>query len=333
VRRLLPLLLLLLLPFDAQAASPPTIGGCPVFPVDNVWNTRVDTVPVDPRSAAYVASIGASTGLHPDFGADPAYGIPFVVVPEGQARVAVSFDYDDESDPGPYPVPADAPIEGGSGSSGDRHVLVVEPGSCKLYELFAAYPRPDGSWQAGSGAVFDLRGHALRPDGWTSADAAGLPILPGLVRRDEVAAGRIDHALRFTARRTRKAHVWPARHDASSITDPNVPPMGQRFRLKASFDTSRFSPDTRVILEAMKSYGLILADNGSNWYVSGTSDPAWDNDVLNPELRQVRGSDFEAVDVSSLMSSPSSGQVAQTSFPVPTLAPTSRRGYLPLSSR
>jgi hypothetical protein len=317
------------------SAQPPALGGCPLFPADNVWNVRVDTLPRDPRSDAYIASIGSSTGLHPDFGADPAYGIPYVVVPEGQARVPVSFEYADESDPGPYPIPPSAPIEGGGDAGGDRHVLVVEQGSCRLHELFAAYRQADGSWRAGSGAVWDLRSNALRPDGWTSADAAGLPILPGLVRREEVESGAIEHALRFTAVRTRRAHVWPARHDASSNVDPNVPPMGQRFRLKASFDLSGFSRDTRVMLRAMQTYGLILADNGSNWYVSGTSHPAWDNDVLNPELRRVRGSDFEAVDLSSLPVSPDSGQVAgparaPTATPNPALT---RRGYVPWLAR
>jgi hypothetical protein len=312
----------------AQGAQ---LGGCPVFPADNVWNARVDDLPVDPRSSAYVASIGASTGLHPDFGADPTYGIPYVVVPEGQARAAVSFDYADESDPGTYPIPSSPPIEGGDASTGDRHVLIVEQGACRLYELYAAYPQANGSWRAGSGAIWDLRSNLLRPDGWTSADAAGLPILPGLVRHDEVAAGAIEHALRFTAVRTRKAHLWPARHDASSVTDLNVPPMGQRFRLKASFDVSGFSRETQVMLRAMQRYGLILADNGSNWYVSGTSDPAWDNDVLNPELRRVHGSDFEAVDESSLRLSADSGQAfgAATPTPAPTVAPLPRRGYLP----
>jgi len=315
----------------AATAQPPALGGCPLFPADNVWNARVDSLPLDPRSDAYVASIGATTGLHPDFGADPTYGIPYVVVPAGQPRVPVSFGYPDESDPGPYPIPPTAPIEGGAGSNGDRHVLIVEQGACQLYELFAAYPQVDGSWRAGSGAVWDLRSNLLRPDGWTSADAAGLPILPGLVRHEEVAAGAIEHALRFTAVRTRKAHVWPARHDASSSVDPNVPPMGQRFRLKASFDLSGFSRETRVMLRAMQIYGLVLADNGSNWYVSGTSDGAWNNDVLNPELRRVRGADFEAVDTSSLRVGPDTGQVAGAA-PLPTATPDprlTRRGYVP----
>ena len=248
----------------------------------------------------------------------------------------VSFEYADESDPGPYPVPPNPPIEGGASATGDRHVLIVEQEHCRLYELFAAYPNGDGSWRAGSGAIWDLRSHALRPDGWTSADAAGLPILPGLVRREEVAAGRVpacgcEHALRFTARLTRKAHVWPARHDASSSTDPNRPPMGQRFRLKASFDVSGFSADTRVILVAMQRYGIILADNGSDWYFSGTSDPGWNDDALVSEFRRVRGSDFEAVDASGLMIDGDSGQARSTAVPVPTPRPDRpRQAYLPL---
>jgi hypothetical protein len=222
--------------------------------------------------------------------------------------VSVIFDYDNESDPGPYPIPTDAPIEGGPGSDGDRHVLVVDRDACTLYELFYAWPQPDGSWQAGSGAVFDLSSHALRPDGWTSADAAGLPILPGLVRYDEVAAGEIHHALRFTAPQTRRAYVWPARHYASDLTHTQYPPMGQRFRLKAGFDISGFSPHAQIILRALQKYGMILADNGSAWYISGAPDERWDNDVLH-ELHQVHGSDFEAVDVSALMLDPNSGQV------------------------
>jgi hypothetical protein len=230
-------------------------------------------------STAYISSIGASTGLHPDFGANwngGPFGIPYTTVPGTQPLVPVAFDYADESDPGPYPIPPDAPVEGGS----DRHVLVVDRDHCKLYEMWNASKQPDGSWQAGSGAVFDLRSNALRPDTWTSAGAAGLPILPGLVRYDEVAAGEIKHAIRFTVQHTRKAHLWPARHDASSSTDANLPPMGQRFRLKASKDLSGFPAQIQVIFTAFKRYGLVLADNGSNWYVSGAPDARWDDDVL-----------------------------------------------------
>jgi uncharacterized membrane protein YgcG len=294
----------------------PTLEGCPVLPSDNIWNTPVASLALDPNSTAFINTIGATRGLHPDFGSgewDGApIGIPYTVVDSSQAEVTVSFDYADESDPGPYPVPPDALIEGGSQSSGDRHVLILDRGSCVLYELFAAYPQQNGSWQAGSGAIFDLASHSLRPDGWTSADAAGLPILPGLVRYDEVAAGEIRHALRFTAPQTRSEYVWPARHEASNLTGSQFPPMGQRFRLKGGFDLSRFSAPVRVILQAMKTYGLVLADNGSAWYISGVPDPRWDNDTLVGELAQVKGSDFEAVDVSSLMVNPDSGRAAQS---------------------
>ena len=216
--------------------------------------------------------------------------------------------YEDESDPGPYPIPPDAPIEGGANARGDRHVLVVDSADCRLYELYRAFPQEDGSWQADSGAIFDLRSHMLRPAGWTSADAAGLPILPGLVRYDEVTAGEIRHALRFTIPQTRRAYVWPARHFASSLMGTEYPPMGQRFRLRASFDISGFSSEVQVILQALKTYGMIVADNGAAWYISGTPDERWNNETLR-QLRQVRGSDFEAVDVSSLMLDPNSGQV------------------------
>jgi hypothetical protein len=225
--------------------------------------------------------------------------------------VSVTFDYADESDAGPYPIPPDAEIEGGSQSTGDRHVLVLDRDNCVLFELFAAYPQPDGTWQAGSGAIFDLNANSLRSDGWTSADAAGLPILPGLVRYNEVSAGEIRHALRFTAPQTRNQYAWPARHFASSLSGESYPPMGQRFRLKASFDITAFSPEVQVILRALKTYGMILADNGSAWYISGVPDSRWDNDMLVSELSRVKGSDFEAVDVSSLMVSIDSGQARQ----------------------
>ena len=258
------------------AAAAPSLGGCPMFPADSIWNARVDALPVHPQSAAWVATIGASTAVHPDFGTvwnGAPNGIPYVVVPAGTPKVGVAFQYDDESDAGPYPIPPDPPIEGGPQSSGDRHVLVVEQGACRLYELFAAYRSADGSWRAGSGAIFDLRGHALRPATWTSADAAGLPILPGIVRFDEVAAGEIAHALRFTAPQTRGSYVWPARHEASSLAGAQYPPMGQRFRLKAGVDENRFPVSVRPIVRALKAYGMMLADNGSPWYLSGAPDP------------------------------------------------------------
>ncbi|MER2599178.1 MAG: hypothetical protein ABTQ73_06635 [Caldilineales bacterium] len=294
-------------------------SGCLFFPPDNIWNARVDALPADANSAAYVQAIGTAAGLHPDFGAGlwdgGPIGIPFVVVPTVQPPVAVAFDYADESDPGPYPIPTAAPIEGGPDSDGDRHVLVLRNGDCRLFETYYAWPTPDGSWYGGSGAVFDLNAHALRPAGWTSADAAGLPILSGLVRYDEIASGRIEHALRFTAPRTRRAYVWPARHYASSLTDPALPPMGQRFRLRADFDVSGFSSVNRVILTALKEYGMMLADNGSAWYLSGVPDERWDNDDLHQLQTGVHGSDFEAVDVSGLLLHPDSGQVRPTSAP------------------
>jgi hypothetical protein len=285
-----------------------------MFPADNIWNTRVDTLPVAPASAEYVNAIGASGSVHADFGSGlwngGPIGIPYVVVGAGQRKVGVTFGVSSESTPGPYPIPANAPIEGGASSGGDRHVLVVDSAACRLYEMYAAFPNGDGSWRAYSGAAWDLRSNALRPDTWTSADAAGLPILAGLVRYDEVASGQIRHALRITAPFTRSDHVWPARHDASAFTDPAIPAMGQRFRLKASFDISHFAPQVQVILRAMKTYGVVLADNGAAWYVSGAPDPRWNNDVLH-QLRDVPGSAFEAVDVSRLMINPSSGQARQ----------------------
>lgn len=298
--------------FPAGSVMSAEVAGCPFFPDDNIWNTSIDNLPKASNSDAYINTIGAGTGLHPDFGSGTwnggPIGIPYVEVPGTQPLVPVTFGYDDESDPGPYPIPPDAPIEGGPDSTGDRHILIVDRDNCILYELYYAFPQPDGSWTAGSGAIFDLNSNALRPAGWTSADAAGLPILPGLVRYDEVAGGEIRHAVRFTAPQTRRAYVWPARHYASSLTDPKYPPMGQRFRLKADFDISGFSPEVQVILTALKKYGMILADNGSSWFISGAPDERWDNDILR-QLKQVTGSNFEAVDVSSLMVSSDSGQV------------------------
>lgn len=296
------------------------IGGCPVFPGDNVWNTRVDALPADPRSAEYVASIGEGANLKGDFGSGQyegaPVGIPYVVVPMNQPKVEIRYapfegeePAPDESDAGPYPIPRGAPIEGGPRSKDDRHVIVVQQGSCTLFELYKAVPNPDGSWNAASGARFDLEGHELRNDGWTSADAAGLPIFPGLVRHDEVAAGEIRHALRFTAPKTRKAYVWPSRHYASHSDDEALPPMGQRFRLKAGVDITQFSKKNQVILRALKAYGMFLADNGSPWFLSGAPHEAWNNDELN-ELRRLRGSDFEAVDTSTLMRDADSGQAA-----------------------
>lgn len=304
-----------------EAAAGPSIAGCPVFPDDSIWNTRVDDLPVDANSSSFVQSIGEDEPLKADFGAglyDGApVGVPYVVVPADQAMVTIHYeDYGDEpaveeeSDPGPYPIPLDAPIEGGPDASGDRHVLVVQEQSCTLFELYKAVPNADGSWSAVGSAKFDLEGYELRPDSWTSADAAGLPIFPGLVRYEEVAAGEITHAIRFTAQRTVRAYVWPARHYASQSEDPALPPMGQRFRLKASVDISGFSPETQVILRALQQYGMILADNGSPWFITGAPNEAWDNDTLQAEISSLKGSDFEAVDVTSLMINADSAQAA-----------------------
>jgi hypothetical protein len=297
----------------ASAQAPPSLGGCPMFPINNVWNTPIDTLPVDANSAAYISTIGPNTGLHPDFGTvwkGAPNGIPYVIVPANQPLVPVSFLWADESDPGPYPIPPDPPIEGGPDGEGDRHILILHQGECKLYELFYAFPKDDGSggWHASSGAIFDLNSNALRPDTWTSADAAGLPMLPGLVRYEEaVVAGEIRHALRFTCSPTRDDHIWPARHDASSSTNPAHPPMGQRFRLKADFDIAPYPAEVQVILRALKKYGMILADNGSDWYISGVPNPLWEDDALS-QISGVRGSDFEAVDESSIMVDPDSGE-------------------------
>ncbi|HTO72941.1 MAG TPA: hypothetical protein VMJ30_03940 [Gemmatimonadales bacterium] len=280
-----------------------SLNGRRPFPDDNAWNTPINTLPVDPNSDALIASIGLTKGLHPDFGADYGggpFGIPYIVVSGTTPKVPVSFDYADESDPGPYPVPPAAPIEGGAGSSGDRHVLVIDKDAWKLYELYAAYPDGHGGWTAGSGAVFDLNSNALRPAGWTSADAAGLPVFPGLVRYDEaVEQGVIRHALRFTVVHSRHGYIAPARHYASSDTSSNRPPMGMRVRLKASFDISGFPASARVILQAMKTYGMIVADNGSDWYVSGAPDSRWSDDELNT-LKTVQGSNFEVVQMGAV---------------------------------
>lgn len=304
----------------SQAA---TIGGCQVFPANNIWNTDISHLPVNAHSASYIASIGLSGHLHPDFGAGlyngAPMGFPYAVVPASQPSVPVSFTYASESDPGPYPIPANVPIEGGSQSSGDRHVLVVDSGNCKLYEMFSSYWQKDGSWHAGSGAVWNLNSNALRPATWTSADAAGLPILPGLVNYNDIASGAIHHALRFTVSQTQNTFLWPARHEASSSSNPNLPPMGLRLRLKASVNISSFSRTNQIILTALKHYGMFVADNGSSWFLSGTSDNRWNNDDLHA-LTAIPGSDFEAVDESSLRVGANSGQAA--SAPAPIASPT-----------
>ncbi len=282
----------------AHALPLPQAPSCPIFPGDNPWNQRVDRLPVAPGSDGLIDSIGSGTGLHPDFGSGTwegsKIGIPITVVGPAQKKVRVSFEYARESDKGPYPIPANVAVEGGS----DRHALIVDRSSCMLYELFALERRA-GGWRAGSGAIWSLRSNRLRPAGWTSADAAGLPILPGLARYDEVARGRIDHALRFTADRTRRAYAYPARHYASDLTDSSLPPMGLRLRLRADFPTGSFPPQARIVLEALKRYGMILADNGSSLYVTGAPDPRWVNDDLH-SLGRVTGADFEVVDTSGL---------------------------------
>ena len=292
----------------ALAASPqaPTLAGtqCEVFPADNPWNQRVDSLPVAANSAATIASIGLSAPVHPDFGsgtyAGEPIGIPYAIVSNATKKVPVSFMYASESDKGPYPIPRNVPIEGGSHSTGDRHVIVVNKDTCTDYELYAAYPRNGGrSWRAGSGAIFNLRSDALRAAGFTSADAAGLPILPGLAKYNEVAAGAIDHALRFTAPCTAPSYVYPARHEASTCHGANLPPMGLRVRLKASVNISGLPSQARAVAQALKTYGAILADNGSPWYVSGAPNAGWNNNDLH-QLDQLTGSDFEVVDTSSL---------------------------------
>jgi len=273
-----------------------------VCPADNPWDRRVDTLPVAARSARIVASIGLDEHLHADFGSGHwdggPIGIPVTVVGKDTPRSAVRFEYASESDRGPYPIPAGVRIEGGPAADGDRHAIVVDRDRCRLYELYALR-RVEGRWTAGSGAIWDLRSNRLRPAGWTSADAAGLPILPGLARYEEVARGRIEHALRFTVPRTRRAWVWPARHYASSLTDPDLPAMGMRLRLKRGYPISGFPRQARIVLTALREYGMIVADNGSGWYVSGAPSPRWSNDDLHT-LHRVPGSAFEVVDPASI---------------------------------
>lgn len=305
---------LVLLVSSAQGVGPyPSLGGCSVFPqppaslsphapalpTEAAWNQDVSKAPRDPRSAAYIAYIDSHGGdhLHPDFGSPRAYGFPYAVVGAGQRQLPIHYTaYGDESDPGPFPVPPKAPVEGGSRSDGDRHVLVVDRSACKLYELYRAFyvakPRPH--WNADSGSEWDLRSPARRPEGWTSADAAGLPIFPGLVRYDEVAAGHLEHAIRVTFDSTRNAWVHPASHCAGDTSSPSAPPMGLRLRLEASYPLGNFSGAAKTIAVAMKRYGLIVADNGSNWYFSGSSDRRWDDDSLD-QLKRIPGSAFEAV--------------------------------------
>ncbi len=309
----------------------PTIGGCSVFPSNNYWNTPVDTLPVHPSSTAWVNSIGASTKLHPDWGNVLAdnYGIPFITVTSSQAPVLINFSsdgYADESDAGPMPIPTTAPVEGGAGSDGDRHVIAVDTTHCMLYELYNAFPQigfGGPSWLVYSAAKYDLTSNALRTAGWTSADAAGLPIFPGLVRWDEIAAGEIAHAIRFTANNIwgrnngQPEYLWPARHWSGSSTDSTRPPMGARFRLKSSFDISPFSANTQVVLKAFKKYGIVLADGGSNWYFQGVSDTNFP-DTMFDELKSIAGENFEAVDTSVMQVDPNTAQAKQSGTSTPT---------------
>jgi hypothetical protein len=280
-----------------------SLNGKIPFPADNPWNQKVDSAQVDPNSDTLINSIGRSAGFHPDFGANwdgGPFGIPYIVVSGNTPKVPMTFDYSDESDPGPYPIPNNAPVEGGANSDGDRHVIVIDRDNWKLYETYYTFPSGNG-YTAGSGAIFDLNSNNTRPAGWTSADAAGLPIFPGLVRYDEVVEQKaINHAIRFTVSKTRKGYIYPATHYASSNTSAALPPMGMRVRLKASFNIAPYPANIQVILLAMKTYGLILADNGSNWYFSGAPDSRWDDEELN-NLKRLTGNDFEVVKMGTVV--------------------------------
>ena len=305
-------------PVAAQVINPfdPHIGACPIFSTKNVWNRPVFQRPVHPRSADYVNRIGPSSPLHPNFGSTPDNGIPITPITPQTADVRVTFTFASESDPGDYPIPPNALIEGGPNAplDADRHIILFDRLRCLLYEVGGAIPQSDGSWTAGAGIKMDLLVDSLRPLGFTSADASGLPILPGLVRYDEVALGEIRHAIRFTAPQTQRAYLWPSTHFASSITDESYPPMGTRFRLKADFDISGYSRDNQVILRALKRYGMILADNGSAWFITGSPDRRWNDDDLH-NLRQITGSNFEAVDESDWQMVPVSARVDPTVGP------------------
>lgn len=299
-------------------ARAPEIAGTSVFPGNNVWNSSVASLPVHPNSKKYIESIGSTKQLHPDFGAGAwegrPMGIPINIVGPATKRFSVSFEYSDESDRVPYPIPEKPKVEGGLDSDGDRHLIAVDPANAKLYELYQVRKAANGSWSAGSGAVFDLRSNAQRPEGWTSADAAGLPIMPGLLKYSELASGSIEHALRFTAARTQRSFVWPATHFASSETDKNLPPMGIRLRLRSDFDESSFPQDCQIILRCLKKYGMLLADNGSSWYISGEPDERWNNESLH-QLSRVSGAEFEVVDESGLMVKRNSGECKQQDLP------------------
>ena len=286
-------------PTAALSPAGPHEYSCPILPASNPLNQDISHAPVNPNSASYIASIGASTHLHADFGSNPSYGIPYAVVGAGQPKVPIRFtEFGEESNPGPYPIPPNAPVEG-AGEAGDRHVLVLQKGSCRLYELYSTRRRGAG-WEAGSGAVFNLRSNALRPEGWTSADAAGLPIFPLLVRYPEVRAGQIDHALRVTVERTQRGYIHPATHFASASSDPSLPPMGLRLRLRSSFSLAGYHGEALVVLRALQRFGLIVADNGSSWYITGAPDARWNDEDLN-QLKTVPGSAFEAVSTGPIL--------------------------------
>lgn len=295
-------------------AKAPEYMGIATFPDNNVWNTSITKLPVHPNSKKYIQSIGTTKALHPDFGAGTyegePLGIPINIVGPATKRLPIEFEYAEESDRETYPIPAQPKVEGGMKSDGDKHLIALDTANATLYELFNVSKASNGKWSAGCGAIFDLRSNALRPDGWTSADAAGLPIMPGLVRYAEVASGSINHALRFTAPKTQKKYIWPARHYASSDTNPNLPPMGIRLRLKSDFDESSYPKDCQVILRCLKKYGMLLADNGSSWFISGEPDERWNNDTLH-QLSKVTGADFEVIDESSLMFKPNSAECKQ----------------------
>jgi len=299
--------------FGGAFDTGPNVAGCPVFTTNNIWNTPVIQLPKHVHSDDYVARIGASSPIHPNFGSTPDNGIPITLIGPNTPQVPVTFTYADDSDPGPYPIPPNVRIEGGSTAApdSDRHMILVDVVRCLLFEVGGANPQPDGSWTAGAGIKMDLRNDSLRPELKTSTDAAGLAVLPGLLRYEEVAQGEIRHAIRFTAPQTQRAYLWPARHYASSITDETYAPMGTRFRLKANFNISGFSRNNQIILRALKIYGMILADNGSPWFLTGKPDPRWNDNDLH-QLQQISGSAFEAVDESALQMIPDSARADPT---------------------
>jgi hypothetical protein len=301
---------------EAKTGAGPHIGNCEVLPSDNVWNMPVDKLHKDKQSDAYIHSIGDAAKLHPDFGSSILGGIPYANLAPNTPRVKITFEYHDESDLSNYPIPRDVNIEGGPSSDGDRHILLIDPQRCILYEIYSARPNPDGTWAAGSGEIYDMTSNALRQEGRGSADAAGLEILPGLVRYDEVAAGEINHALRFTIPHTQASYVWPARHKASRITDPNVAPMGIRMRLRPDYDISGFSKSNQVILTALKKYGMLLADNGGPMFFSGAPDKRWDDGDLH-NLTKVTAADFEVVDESGWQMLEDSARVDPVAFAHP----------------